>query len=555
MQIRYVRSIEPLPDRPAQDEKSTTTTALARPLHDGFLCSAARSPDRPALELADQLVSYDALSSKARAVAATLEERAPIGAAPFTAIFAQRSLATFTGILAGLLRGHAYVPLNPGYPSTRTNTMLERTRSRSIVADTQDLSSLDDVLEAARLPLLVVFPEEHDVDALTRRWPGHTILGAGDLAAPDSWRPHELPTDAPAYVLFTSGSTGLPKGVLVSHANVTALVDAAVDRFEINEDDRFSQMFDTTFDLSAFDMFVAWEQGACVVCPSVKALVNPARFIRESQITVWFSVPSVAVFMQKLGALKPDAFPSLRWSLFCGEALPAEVAGAWAAAAPNSTLENLYGPTEATIFCTAYRWEPEHSPAECELGIVPIGRPLPEMSAVVVDAGLHEVASGAEGELLVSGPQVSLGYLDDLERTTEAFVELTGKDGVYYRTGDRVRRPIDRAPMVFLGRLDHQVKILGHRVELGEVEAALRASANSQSAVALAWPRTTSGAAGIVAFVQGTTMDGAAIRAAVGELLPSYMVPRDVRILDELPLTANGKIDREALVQTLEVPR
>ena len=140
-------------------------------------------------------------------------------------------------------------------------------------------------------------------------------------------------------------------------------------------------MFDTTFDLSVFDMFVAWQQGAAVCCPPRAALWNPAAFIRDEQLTVWFSVPSTAMLMNRLGALKPGAFPSLRWSLFCGERLPVETATAWAAAAPHSVVENLYGPTELTVACTAYRWDPSRSPAECEAGVVPIGYPLPGMHA------------------------------------------------------------------------------------------------------------------------------------------------------------------------------
>ena len=218
-------------------------------------------------------------------------------------------------------------------------------------------------------------------------------------------------------------------------------------------------------------------------------------------------------------------------------------------------LENLYGPTEATIFCTAYRWDPARSPAQCELGIVPIGWPLPRMSARVVDGELRDVRPGDEGELLVAGPQVAGGYLDEPEKTANAFVRLGEDQHVHYRTGDQVRNPIDDGPLVFRGRLDHQVKILGHRVELGEVEAALRSAAGAHGAVAVGWPRTASGAGGIVAFVQGTTMDGPSVRAAVAQVLPVYMVPRDVRVLDELPLTRNGKIDRVALLQSLEGSR
>ena len=213
--------------------------------------------------------------------------------------------------------------------------MLERARCAAIVAGARDADRLDEVLRKVERPLLVVVPEAANVGELARRWRPHTVVGA-DLASGESPAPPPVDLGSPAYVLFTSGSTGHPKGVLVTHRNVSALVDASVERFEITETDRFSQMFDTTFDLSVFDMFVAWERGACVVCPPPKAFLSPARFVREAELTVWFSVPSVAMFAKRLGTLAPGSFPSLRWSLFCGEPLPAQLAVSWADAAPQA---------------------------------------------------------------------------------------------------------------------------------------------------------------------------------------------------------------------------
>jgi len=225
-------------------------------------------------------------------------------------------------------------------------------------------------------------PDEADVRSLAERWPLHTMIGSGNMGQSDSVELPSASADSIAYLLFTSGSTGTPKGVMVTHRNVTPFVNAMVDRYEITEEDRFSQTFDLTFDLSVFDMFVAWERAACVCCPSAKTLIKPGKFIKDARLTVWFSVPSTGVFMKRLGELKPDSYPNLRWSLFCGEPLPVDVARAWARAAPHSTLENLYGPTEVTVACTAYRWDAHVSPGASKRGIVPIGEPLPDMTAL-----------------------------------------------------------------------------------------------------------------------------------------------------------------------------
>src|SRR5262249_20539832 len=144
------------------------------------------------------------------------------------------------------------------------------------------------------------------------RWPRHTFLGQRDLPAPAHWTAPRIRPDEIAYLLFTSGSTGTPKGVMVAHRNVTAFLHYMVDRYEISEKDRLSQMFDLTFDLSVFDMFAAWERGACVCCPSRKALIGPGRYITESGLSIWFSVPSTVAFMKQLGMLKPRQYPSLR---------------------------------------------------------------------------------------------------------------------------------------------------------------------------------------------------------------------------------------------------
>ncbi|MGI9316421.1 MAG: AMP-binding protein, partial [bacterium] len=271
-----------------------------------------------------------------------------------------------------------------------------------------------------------------------------------------------------------------------------------------------------------------------------------------ARLTVWFSVPSTGVFMKRLGMLKPNSYPNLRVSLFCGEALPVGIARAWTDAAPNSIVENLYGPTELTIACTAYRWLPQESSDECALGTVPIGYPFPGMQVLIVDSSLHEVLDGEEGELLMTGLQLTPGYWKDEERTAAAFVRPPGKSAVYYRTGDRVRKLKGSLPMIYLGRIDNQVKIRGYRVELGEVEAAVRGISGVDTVVAVGWPKTASGAGGVEVFLQVEDIDLKLLRETLATRLPPYMVPRQFHLRTEFPLNANGKYDRQALLNTLE---
>jgi acyl-coenzyme A synthetase/AMP-(fatty) acid ligase len=231
--------------------------------------------------------------------------------------------------------------------------------------------------------------------------------------------------------------------------------------------------------------------------------------------------------------------------------LPASSAVTWIEAAPNTTLENLYGPTELTIACTLYRWDSMRSPGESELGIVPIGHPYPSMNALVVDENLSEVAPGEEGELLMNGPQMSLGYWKDPEKTSAAFVVPHGRKHIYYRTGDRVRRPIGDRPLTHLGRTDFQVKILGHRVELGEVEAVVRKACGVDGVIAIGWPPTLSGHGGIEVFLEGEVKDGGRFRDVVASELPDYMVPRRFHFMKRLPRNVNNKYDRNAMLKLL----
>jgi amino acid adenylation domain-containing protein len=492
-----------------------------------FLRSAARFPRRPAVDIGGSTITYAALHRRARGIAVALARQSPT-VPRLTAVLGGRTLEAYGAILGVLLHGHGYVPLNPRYPAGRNREILTRARCRTLVVDPTCVGLVSAIVSDMADP-----PE---------------VLLAGEPDAVDEQRTVQSGPEDPAYLLFTSGSTGRPKGVLVSQRNVTAFLAVASRRYQLSESDRFSQLFDLTFDLSVFDLFAAWGCGGCVCPPDDSARFEPSRFVREAELTVWFSVPSVALLMKRLGALKPDVFRSLRLSLFCGEALPADLASAWAAAAPASVVENLYGPTEATIACTAHRWDA--SGASSTNGLVPIGRPFGEMKALVVDEALRQVTPGQPGQLLLAGPQVVSAYFDDEKATKAAFVEHE-ELGHGYLTGDRVLQQGVGAPLEFLGRMDTQIKVLGHRVELGEVEAALRDETGAH-AVAVGWPRTESGAAGLVAFVDDASLDPVAVRQALAARLPDYMIPRELRLVDALPLNTNGKHDRKALLSLLE---
>jgi amino acid adenylation domain-containing protein len=521
---------------------------MNRSLRSGVLHSLEVHAERTALSIDGRELSYRELGERARRVAFAL---GPLSASRLTAVFGHRHETAFVGILGALMRGGGYVPLNPVFPADRTAVMLESSSVTELVVDPTAYDKLVEVAGFLSRRLTIVAP---DADEATRahleaRLPGHRVLG---MPGPVStFVPGEASSDDVAYLLFTSGSTGIPKGVRVAHRNVVAFLDVMLERYSPTPDDRFSQTFDLTFDLSVFDIFMAWWSGACLCVPTAAQKAFPGKYALGARISVWFSVPSTAVLMNKLRMLRPDAYPSIRYALFCGEALPNEVADAFARAAPNAQVENLYGPTELTIACTLHRWEPLQSREESELGVVPIGEPYPGMTAKVVDESLREVADGEAGELVMTGPQLTLGYLNDPEKTAQAFVTLPDSEQTYYRTGDRVRRRAS-GMLVYLGRVDNQIKIQGYRVELGEIEAVLREASGSEVAIALGWPRTASGADGVVGFVSESARTAEEIRSAAAARLPGYMQPQRVVFVRDWPLNANGKVDRKALLATLE---
>jgi len=520
-------------------------------LHKGFLRAAAANPLRNALEFGDQTLSYAQLRQLALQLAAVLGQgRLPTP--PKVGILASHSITTYVGILGALMCGGTVVPLNPAFPAERTRQMVELADVAALVTDEEGERQLDALLAGVPHSLMVLVAPA-SVAALSARWPEHRFVAVAQTE-PVQFEPRLSAAEDLAYIFFTSGSTGVPKGVGVTHANVSRFVEMSMERYTelgLSSADRFSQFYDITFDSSMFDLFVCWAFGGCLCCPTVHEWVNPNKYIVARSLTVIDIVPSTGHAMNRRNGWRAGRFGLLRLGRFGGEALSSELAAALAAAAPNAAIDNVYGPTECTVDAAYYRWDSARSPAEATHGVVPIGVAGPRVGLRVVDADLNEVAEGAEGELLISGPQVTPGYWKNPERTAQSFIRLPASDVVHYRTGDLVRRVPEGQPIPYIGRMDYQIKISGVRIELGEVEQALRHASGTDMAVALGWPPTVGGASGIVGFVAGPDADGAVIRRQLKHTLPAVMVPREVYVIEQMPLNVNGKVDRKALLERL----
>ena len=333
---------------------------------------------------------------------------------------------------------------------------------------------------------------------------------------------------------------------MIALCSVDKFLSTMRDRFCFAASDRVAQTSRLTFDVSVFEIFSAWAAGASVHVIPASQLMAPARFIADQRLTIWSSVPSIAALhAPNENAQNPSVFPCLRYSVFAGEALPYELAKAWGVAAPASIVENLYGPTEATVYCIGATVGPDFPPTP-RRNTVPSGLPLPGIEAAIVDDALGFLPPEREGQLAVSGIQLANGYYGDPFLTRRKFPTIGGKR--WYLTGDLAYQD-ERSIFHHLGRIDNQVKILGRRVELEEVEAHLREVSGSDNVAAVAWPTRDSMAAGIVAFACGVEVSPSSFAESLRRLVPPYMLPSRIIQLNSLPMGSTGKVDRRALVR------
>lgn len=509
-------------------------------LSEPFFASARKNPGNPALQTDKGSWTYEELADSAARVAGYIDHAGDSGR---VGILGSRSFEAYAGILGTLCSGRAYVPLNLKWPEARLIDLLQALDLDALVVDANGASLLTEAVLAAAPTCIIMADAAYAKNPeLSGRVEPLNSLSAKPMAKPTFIGPQDT-----AYIFYTSGTTGMPKGVVVSAGAVAAYLGETQKWAHITAEDHVSESCDITFDLTIHSMFLCWAAGGTLYVMSPLDLLSPARFIRHNTITAWLSVPTLIALMQQTGSLKPDIFPSLRLSAFCGEPLPLNAAKAWAEAAPNSTVENIYGPTEATVACSRQTLNDRPAVTD-ERNILAIGEAYGTVSIKIVDRHMRQVPHGQTGEIALAGPQLADGYFNAPEQTADRFRIVDGER--WYLTGDLGRRD---ATGIFhhLGRTDNQIKLKGNRIELEEVEMHLRRAAGCDLSVVVAWPVRDGSAQGLIGFTVDASHTPEEIQAAMIETLPRYMVPGSIRSIKSLPRNANGKVDRNALIAEL----
>jgi amino acid adenylation domain-containing protein len=507
--------------------------------------SAELHPERPAIVDGDRVVTYGALDLWSSQVAQALV-RHGVRRGDRVGILMDKSADAVAAIYGVLKAGACYVPCDASAPAARIMTIVRDSGMRVVCVSAGRTALLAEAGSDLPIRHLLVLDGGDATEAAALAAGSGITLTTPDRIAALPGRPPAVPAAESdlAYVLYTSGSTGTPKGVMLTHRNCLSFVRWVVDELGLSCADRLSSHAPFHFDLSTLDLFAAAAAGASTWLVPKSASLFPVRlasFIRESRITVWYSVPSVLSMLVQRGGLRQGDLPDVRAVLFAGEVFPARFLRSLMRLVPHARYGNLYGPTETNV-CTAY-WVP--GPPEDDQDI-PIGSPISGVEAFLVrDAP----GSPPVGELYVRGPTVARGYWGDPVRTRQRFVPDPRADvagGVAYRTGDLVEL-LDTGEYRFLGRRDNQIKTRGHRVELGEVEAALRRHPGVVEAAAVGVPHelATNLIKAYVVADPGT--EKARLREHCERLLPRHMVPDVLVIRSEMPKTSTGKIDRQAL--------
>jgi amino acid adenylation domain-containing protein len=505
--------------------------------------AAMRRPESPAIRCDGATLSYENLARRANGVACALIEGG-FERSDRVAVLLSKSLevpVAFYGILAA---GGTLVPVDPKSPAEQIVRILRATGATHLVTE-PGRAAVAAELSASCPDLVQVIGLESDDDMSNPCLPWSAV----DELATD--RPPDvavIETDS-CYVLHTSGSTGVPKLIRHTHASAMSFVDWAAEEYGLTGTDRLSNHSSHHTCFATFDYYAAARAGATTVILTPAALLMPtslSRLIESERISVWYSVPTALVQLSLRGDLDERDLSALRWVLFAGETFPEKHLRRLMEQLPNARLSHVYGSTEVNV-CTYF-----HIPASGEYGSpLPIGRPCSNARALVVNDALDTVAPDETGELLIGGSTVMSGYWGEPERNREVLVSRPVAGGfgeVFFRTGDRVRI-LEDGNLAFAGRSDLQVKIRGYRVELEEVESALLSLDHVEEAAAFAIP-DGEGSSAIRAAVVAAPESPATQRELLDGLkkhLPLHALPTEIAILDSLPHTATGKVDRNKL--------
>lgn len=506
--------------------------------------AAERDPERAALRCRGESLSYAGLSRRSNALARTLiarrlERGARIG------IYASKGIDAAVAMYGIMKAGAAYVPLDPLAPVARTQRIVESCAMCGIVTEDAKYEAVQALYESPSGSSLAFAVGISNAEGIRGAIPWDEVQAAEDGSPPDVGSTEQ---DL-CYVLYTSGSTGAPKGIMHTHRSALSWAEVAAKTYGFEPRDRLSNHAPLHFDLSTLDYFSAAVAGATtVIIPEeyTKLPASLSKLMADEKLTVFYSVPFALIHLLLKGALESRDLSSLRWVLFGGEPFPTKHLRALMAALPRARFCNVYGPTEVNG-CTYYIIPevPEDSGEP-----IPIGRPYDNVEALVVDAG-DEVSEGEVGELLIRAPTMMRGYWGNAELSERAFHHRTrfeAFDEGFHRTGDLVQALPD-GNLRFVGRRDRQVKVRGHRVELDEIEAALASHedvAESAAYLVVAADERLVLQASVILRDQGTPTD-ASLQKHIRSVLPWYAIPETIDIVEAFPRTSTGKIDRRRL--------
>ena len=499
---------------------------------------ASKNPNLIALSVDGCDYTYGELLLKVQTIAGWINLNT-LSSSKRVGILSSREFNGFAAVYACVWGGFTFVPLNPKLPVTRLKKIIQRANLGAVVYDENCSEIFNDIsCEKNYLPAFCLNNE---------------IVSDKNSEEMPVIEPVDVEETQGAYLMFTSGTTGEPKGILATVKNLSHYLAFMQRRYNIKTNDRLSQVFELSFDAATFDLFMSVNHGASFHVVPESQLLAPGLFIKDKKLTLWFGVPSHIAYMDKMRILKPGIFPELRISIFGGEPLSVSSMKAWRLAAHNSIMDNVYGPTEATVTCFVQRCD-ELTPITSERSVMSIGQPYTGMYGAIVDQSASFLPSGTKGELVIAGPQLTSGYWQDERLTGLRFRVLDhpkfGRHRWYF-TGDWAYED-ENDTFHHLGRMDNQIKLSGHRVELEEIDAALKEASGSEIVASVAWPMEQGSARGIVAFICDSKRDLAVIREKMLDILPQYMVPRRFILSESLPYTLNGKVDRKLLAEKLE---